>query len=157
MTCFRAFVALALSILGAHGDGPELAWAIARVVVLEHGHEAPVYTSHAHDAALMAWVATQESGARLDAVNPWGRSFGAWQQDASVAKGTPAIVQARAWYAHLRRGKRLCPNHPLAIMWGQCHSRSVLTGGDTEDLAIGREDAALRILQARIARQLLIP
>ena len=145
-----ALFALVLSILGPNGDGREIGWAIVRVI-MAHGASAPVYSSHAEDAVLMAWWATQESGARLNIANPTGRSWGAWQQDESVARNLPAIVQARAWYAHLRRGKALCPEHPAAIMWGQCHARSVLTGRDIEELAAARESAARRILQARLS------
>lgn len=127
-------------------DADEIATAIAQVVV-DDGARAPVYSSHAEDAIVMAYWATRESGLDLHARNPAERSFGAWQQDARYGGKGNALVQARAWLWMLHAGKRLCPHRPSAIMWGACHATDVLTGRDVAELAAEREAAARELLQ----------
>lgn len=124
--------------VGRRGDGPAIASAIAKTVSSPY-----VYGSAEDDVAVMAYWAWHESNLNLHAVNPTGRSWGAWQQDASVAKDQPAIVQAIAWYKHLRYGVGHCHN-PAAIMWGRCDFRLVVTPFGTAESA-----ADLRIQKAQ--------
>lgn len=126
-------------------DANAIAEAIAQAVV-EDGAHAPVYSSHAEDAAIMALWGVRESSLNLRAVNDHGRSFGAWQQDARYGGKGSALVQARAWLWMLHQGARICPERPSTIMWGACHARDVLTGRDVAELAAEREAAARDLL-----------
>ncbi len=134
---FAVWAAIHLGV-GRSGDGPAIAKAIAETVSSPY-----VYGSVEDDVAVMAYWAWHESNLNLRAVNPTGRSWGAWQQDASVAKDKPAIVQAQAWYKHLRYGVGKCSN-PAAIMWGSCNFRLVVTPFGTAETA-----ANLRVQRAQ--------
>ena len=129
--------------VGRTGDGPAIAKAIAETV-----YPPFVYGSAEEDASVMAYWAWHESNLNLRAVNPTGRSWGAWQQDASVAKEQPAIVQAVAWYKHLRYGIGRCHN-PAAIMWGRCDFHLVVapfgTAETAADLRVQRAEELLSI------------
>ena len=103
----------------------------------------------AGDPVIASWMVTYaalESGYDPGAVNPWGRSFGLWQQGATCGKAAP-IVQARCWAWLVREGRRRCPDVPTAIVWGGCHGRDVLTGRDWATLATEREALAARVLR----------
>jgi hypothetical protein len=135
--------------VGTSGDGPAIATATAKAVAAAG---TPVYASLEDDVAIMAYWAWHESNLNLSAVNPTGRSWGAWQQDASVAKGTPALVQALAWYKHLRYGVGRCKN-PAAIMWGACNFKLVVTPfGTAEDAADARVKRARALFDAALER-----
>ena len=127
------------------GDALELAHAIATVVV-EDGDRAPIYGSHALDAAVLAYWAVRESGLRLDARNATGRSVGAWQ-----GGGGSALAQARRELALLHEGARRCPDAPGAIVWGACHARDVLTGRDVAELARARERRSVELATIALA------
>jgi hypothetical protein len=124
--------------VGTRGDGPSIAKAIEETV-----YSPFVYGSAEEDASVMAYWAWHESNLNLHAVNPTWRSWGAWQQDASVAKDQPAIVQAMAWYKHLRYGVGKCHN-PAAIMWGRCDFQLVVAPFGTAETA-----ADMRVQKAR--------
>lgn len=132
------------------GDADAIASGIAQAVV-EDGARAPVMSSHAEDAILMAYWGARESGLRLHASNPTERSHGFLQQDARYGGKGSAYVQARAWLWMLHQGKRICPERPSAIAWGACHARDVLTGRDVADLAAERESAARELLTKALA------
>ena len=129
--------------VGRGGDGPAIALATAQTIAAATSY---VYGSPEEDASVMAYWAWHESNLNLRAVNPTERSWGAWQQDASVAKGQPAIVQATAWYRHLQYGVGRCKN-PAAIMWGRCNFKLVVTPfGTAEDAADKRVTKARDLL-----------
>lgn len=90
----------------------------------------------------MAYWAWMESNLTLKISNSTGRSWGAWQQDASVGKGI-ALLQASAWYNHLHYGIGRCHN-PAAIMWGSCNFKLVVPPWGTAETA-----ADIRVNEAR--------
>lgn len=151
MSLFVALRALVFAVWAAMtpsyahvGDASAISAAIAEAVV-EDGGNAPVYSSHAHDAALMAYWAARESTLNLHAVNDGHRSWGAWQEDARTGRAD-ALTQARAWLWMLHAGARMCPEHPATVAWGACHARDVLTGQDVAKLAAQRETRARELL-----------
>lgn len=97
---------------------PTIAAAIA-LVVLEDGAEAPVYGSHAEDAAVMAVYALRESWLRDGLAGDDGRSWGVWQQPAYVGKAD-IVTQARAWLQTLHYAAEICPESPAAPQSGGC-------------------------------------
>ena len=103
--------------LPASGDGPEVAADIAQAVV-EDGENAPVYSSHAEDAALMAYYAYRESWLRSSAVDAAG-CMGVWQFCSPIGRAS-ILTQARAWLRLLHDGKALCPDSPAAPLSGGC-------------------------------------
>lgn len=79
----------------------------------------PVFGSREDDAAVMAYYALRESWLTRDAVGDGGRSFGVWQQPASVGRAD-LLTQARAWLSFLHEGARICPASPAAPLSGGC-------------------------------------
>lgn len=123
----------------------EIAYSIE--FILTYDERESVYESKEVDAAVMAYWAWKESNLTLKISNPTGRSWGAWQQDASVAKDKPAFIQAYAWYNHLRLGKDICKN-PAAIMWGSCNFKLIVAPwGTAETAADIRVHEAKRLLK----------
>lgn len=104
-------------------DADAIATAIAQVVAAD-GSRAPVMSSHAEDAALMAVYAARES--MLDdcavhaPISDWDHpSYGVWQEGPQW-RGKPISAQARAWMYLLREGARICPESPAAPLSGGC-------------------------------------
>jgi len=150
-------LAVLLAVLTDLEDGRALpgyprAVAVAILEAVEHDREPPVFGSRDADAAVLGLWAWRES--RLDpyAVNPAGRSFGAWQQGRPCGTA-PVTQQARCFLHLLHAGARLCPDSPGAVAWGACHARDVLTGRDVAELAAERVERALRAL-ARVREPL---
>ena len=101
-----------------------VAGAIADEVVA-HGELAPVYGSHAEDAATMAYFAFRESSLAprpgdCDPETGKCAAHGVWQLHGPC--GEKSIEeQARCWYALFRATP--CKEHPVAIVWGKCKGR----------------------------------
>lgn len=99
----------------APGAGP-IADAVVATEVADAARP-PVFGSHDEDAAVMAYWAAKESSLRLGALGDGGKSRGPWQLQGPC--GTrPLRTQAACWLSMLRRGARLCPGAPGAILWG---------------------------------------
>lgn len=120
----RALVLGIWSILGVHTpEAPVLADAIATAVV-DDGARAPVFSSHAEDAAVLAEIVREESGVQTDP-HPYswdsraGKSCGAFQLACS---GLPVTLagQARKALWLLHRGREACPESPAAPYLGAC-------------------------------------
>jgi len=128
-------------------DAPQIATAIATAVAQDSGNP-PVFTSHAEDAAVMAYWAYRESSLRLHVTGDGGKSFG-FLQIRSPAAHRDAITQARSWLYMLHQGKRMCTaseGAPGAIMWGGCALR--VKRWTTADLAEGRLTRARELLMS---------
>lgn len=131
----------------ASPDAQPLASAIA-TAVSEDAARAPVFGSHAEDAAVMAQVVLEESNVQLD---PRPQS---WDAKAHVSCGAfqlpcnrlPATLtgQARMALWLLHRGRDACPDSPASSYLGGCHGLARAIG----DRRVIRARAALRLLLA---------
>jgi hypothetical protein len=134
-------------VLPRSSDANTIASAIATVIA-EDGKNAPVFTSHVEDAAVMAYWAYRESSLRLHVTGDGGKSFGFLQLRTPAAHGDP-VSQARSWLYMLHAGKRMCTaseGAPGAVMWGGCalHVKQYTTA----DLAEGRLTRARELLMS---------
>lgn len=100
------------------GAAPEIANAIS-VIVEQDADKAPVYGSHAEDAAIMAYWAYRESTLNTRAVGDGGVAHGVWQLHSACGNAS-VLQQARCWMSMLREGKRICPDAPAAPLSGGC-------------------------------------
>lgn len=152
MTLFEALRALCFAVWSAMtpsyahaGDAAMIANAIAQAVV-EDGANAPVMSSHAEDAALMAVYAARESnldvGAMHRPVNARDHeSAGPWQLGLEW-RSRPLAQQGKAWLYILREGARICPTSPAAPLSGGCRAARGLAERRTTE---GRELLAVAL------------
>lgn len=147
--CLAIWTAIAPGALHVK-TAPRIALAIANAVYAD-GENAPATSSHAEDAALMAYFAIRESWLDPLAVGDGGKAHGVWQLH-GMAGHAPLEAQARAWLRMLHEGARMCPEHPTAIMWGGCRGRDQLTGHDFAELAAKREERTRALLIAALGR-----
>jgi hypothetical protein len=124
-------------------DAPEIAAAIATVI--SQDPEPPVFGSREEDAAVMAYYALRESWLRKGVVGDNGRSFGVWQEPAVTGRAD-VLTQARAWFAVLRAGARLCPASPAAPLSGGCFEARKLA-----DRRVKRARALLDVARQALA------
>jgi hypothetical protein len=130
MTLFEALVALCFAVWSAMtpsyahvGDAAAIAGAIAQAVV-DDGKRAPVFSSHAEDAALAAVYAAHESSLNAHAWHESDNdedhpSVGPWQLGVEW-QGRPLFAQARVWLYMLHEGRRICSESPAAPLSGGC-------------------------------------
>jgi hypothetical protein len=142
----RAFVLLVWSIivpgLERTGDAGAIADALVDAV-LEDAPRAPVYSSHLEDLAAGAFQAFRESSLQAtvegdcDPVTGVCKARGPWQLHGEC-RWRSLPEQARCWLRLLHDGAAMCPQHPLAAMWGSCSGPVVTptTGGGTVTLRI---------------------
>jgi hypothetical protein len=90
----------------------------AVAAVLDDADNAPVFSSHNEDLAVIIYWAYKESSFRRYMHGDAHRSFGPWQLRADWAAGRSVGAQAREWLRLLHLGKRICPDSPGGIMWG---------------------------------------
>jgi hypothetical protein len=121
------YVFAAASTAFARGQVPhEVANAIA-IAVVEDGPNAPVFESHALDAAVLAQIVVEESSVQL---LPRSQS---WDAHAGVSCGpfqercdslpTTLVGQARKALWLLHRGRELCPESAVAPYLGGTGAR----------------------------------
>lgn len=127
---------------------PALSEAIA-VAILEDGPNAPVFGSHAEDAAVLAQVVLEESNVQL-APRPqsWdakaGRACGPFQERCEDLPPT-LLGQARKALFLLHRGRQACPESPAAPYLGGCRR------------GLARRLADRRVERARMALRAVMP
>jgi hypothetical protein len=98
-------------------NAPRIADAIVAAVQADAA-AAPVYGSHAEDAAVMAYFAVRESWLNPGAVGDGNRSFGVWQMRGACAH-VSVEAQARCWLAQLHASP--CKGgHAVETFWGTC-------------------------------------
>lgn len=139
--------------LSRQPQAPAIAEAIADAVI-EDGASAPIYSSHAEDAAALAFGAFRESSLvpRPGDCTPDGRceAHGAWQLHGPCGHA-PLHAQARCWLELLKASD--CPRK-LAVLWGQCSGKVPTGDGRTasvERLAAQRERRARELLRGVLA------
>ncbi len=133
-------------------DAAAIATAAAQAVLAEAAGP-PALTSHNEDLAALAFQAFRESsldaGAKGDCTDPADpstcKAHGPWQLHGECGQ-QPLEQQARCALALLHSGAAMCPGNALAVMWGACHGKDVLTGRDVGALAAARLERERKFL-----------
>ena len=120
-------------------DAPAIASAVAQAVA-DDADNAPVYTSHAEDLAVMAVYVVAESNVRVHPIAySWdakaGVSCGAFQVPCFVVRAQSLVGQAKYVLRLMHLGALTCPEQPLAPVIGSCRA--------------GRAQADWRVTHAR--------
>ena len=126
-------------------DAREVAEGIAAAVA-DDAENAPVFTSHAEDAATAAYWAFKETSLQKGAVGDRGLAHGIFQFHVPAEELGDVRAQTARWLELLRQGRKYCPEHPAAMTWGACRQPYVALA----DRRVARVREVLsRVLQDR--------
>jgi hypothetical protein len=153
-----SLIAFILAIWASYAPGSQRSASAHRIAesisqaIEADSKSAPVYGSHIEDTAFMAFFAIRESSLVLSAVGDGGRSHGVWQMKGRCGQAS-VEEQAGCWLRLLHTAKDKCPDHPIAMMWGQCTGLVPYGHGKkpVEQLAAKREEIARRLLGDALA------